>query len=264
MISRDVVKFVGYITLLVALVALTLYILISGMELGPIKALSITGIAEKSKAVEKANVDLAVAQQQYDSNTKTLEKAKKDFKSQKEAYELISEETINAVKEATKEEEYLIEYIWITLGNYATAHNLDLAIIEPGGSVSQATSAPSSDGMDDMDVSTGTGITGNETGVNSTTNAATTGSPSSGTAQGSQTGTQSQSSSVTSGLTAKADALTVQVKGSYIDLADFVFEVENDQSLRFRLDNIKMTSAGGTEVITSFNVKDFTVLKFLE
>lgn len=263
MISRDIVKFVGYITLLVALVALTLYILISGMELGPLKALSIAGIADKSGAVEKANVDLAVAQQQYDSNLKTLEKSKKDFNNQKEAYELISEETINAVKEATKEEEYLIEYIWITLGNYATAHNLDLAIIEPGGSVSQATTTPSAP-ADDMDVSTGTGVTGNETGVNSTTNAATTGSPISGTAQGTQTGTQNQSSSVTSGLTSKADALTVQVKGSYIDLADFVFEVENDQSLRFRLDNIKMTSAGGTEVITSFNVKDFTVLKFLE
>ena len=48
------------------------------------------------------------------------------------------------------------------------------------------------------------------------------------------------------------------------DQVAVVFEVENDQSLRFRLDNIKMTSAGGTEVIASFNVKDFTVLKYLE
>lgn len=47
-------------------------------------------------------------------------------------------------------------------------------------------------------------------------------------------------------------------------MADFVFEVENDKSLRFRLDNIKMKSAGGTEVLASFKVKDFTVLKELK
>ena len=67
-----------------------------------------------------------------------------------------------------------------------------------------------------------------------------------------------------SGVISDSNALTLQVKGSYINVADFVFEVENDKSLRFKLDNIKMKSAGGIEVVTSFNVKDFTVLKSLQ
>ena len=157
----------------------------------------------------------------------------------------------------------MIEYLWITLGNYATKHNLSLAIIEPGGTVETATENTNTPNDETM-VSTGTGVTGDESGVNSTTNAATTGSPTSGTQKAEGTEEEKKETQAIDNITVSANDLTVQVKGSYMNLADFVFEVENDKSLRFRLDNIKMKSAGGTEVITSFNVKDFTVLKYLE
>lgn len=260
--DKNILKIVGLLIGLIVLVAAILFVAIKGVDLGLINAVSIMGIGEKNQEVEAAKTSLALAESQYEVNIQSLEAAKKDFENQKEAYGLISDETISAIKEATKEEEYFIEYLWITLGNYATAHNLSLAIIEPGGTVSQP--AASTTTGDETEVSTGTGVTGNAEGVNSTTNAATTGSPTSGTEKGQNEKEEVQETPITSGLASSANDLTVQVKGSYIDLADFVFEVENDKSLRFRLDNIKMKSAGGTQVITSFNVKDFTVLKSLE
>ena len=260
--NKNIVKVIGLIVILVVLVAAIVFLLIKGISIGPINAVSVNGIAEKSEDVETAKEDLRKAEGQYESNVESLALSKKEYETQKEAYELISDEKIAAVKEATKEEEYLIEYLWITLGNYATAHDLDLAIIEPGGTVGgqNAETIPT----DETTVSTGTGVTGNASGVTSTTNAATTGSPTSGTQKGENEEEKETTVTVVDGLTSSAEALTVQVKGNYIDLADFVFEVENDKSLRFRLDNIKMQSAGGTDVIASFNVKDFTVLKYLE
>lgn len=259
--DKNIVKIIGLIVGLVVLVAAFIFVLIKGVSLGPIKAISISGIAERRDIVELARADLGETETLYNKNVDDLEVAKKEFETQKEAYEMLTDEKIAAVKEATTEEEYLIEYLWITLGNYAAAHDLDLAIIEPGGKVEQSTTTTTNTDNDPTSVSTGTGITGNSSGVTSKNNAASTGSPTSGT-EGGQV--ENTTTSVTSGLTSSATALTVQVKGSYLDLADFVFEVENDKSLRFRLDNIKMKSAGGTEVITSFNVKDFTVLKSLD
>lgn len=256
--DKNIIKIIGLVVGLVVLVVIILLVLIKGVELGPIKAISIASISERGEAVEKAKADFETAETTYNANIQNLERAKKEFDTQKEAYELISDEKIAAVKEATKEEEYLIEYLWITLGNYATAHNLELAVIEPGGN-SAGGSADTSATNDITNVSTGTGVSGDASGVTSTPNAAATGSPTSGTQGGA-----GQTTSAADGLSADASALSVQVKGTYMDLADFVFEVENDKSLRFRLDNIKMTSAGGVDVTTSFKVKDFTVLKYLQ
>lgn len=262
--DKNVIKIVGLIVGLVVLIAGILFVALKGIHLGPINAVSVSGIASKKGDVTSAKDDLDKAEAQYQVNMQSLEAAKKEFETQKEAYALISDETIATIKEATKEEEYFIEYLWITLGNYATKHNLSLAVIEPGGSVSQNTQTTTTKTDDPTSVSTGTGVTGNSSSVNSTNNAATTGSPTSGTQQNSEQTEQTTTTTTNDTLTSSSNALTVQVKGSYINVADFVFEVENDKSLRFKLDNIKMKSAGGTEVVTSFNVKDFTVLKSLQ
>ena len=258
--DKNVIKIIGLLTGLVVIIAIILLIAINGLKLGIFEVVSVSGIANKREEISKSKQTLDMAEGQYEVNLKELETAKKEFAEQKEAYDLISDETIAAINDATKEEEYFIEYLWVTLGNYATKHNLSLSVVEPGGNVNGTSATATTTQSDETAVSTGTGVTGNSTGVTSTTNAATTGSPTSGT----EGGAVSETSSTSNTLTSNATALTVQVKGSYIDLADFVFEVENDKSLRFRLDNISMKSAGGTEVITSFNVKDFTVLKSLE
>lgn len=248
--DKNVIKIICLVLGLVLIVAAAVFVMIKGVNLGPVNAISIAGISEKKLDVENAKADLERTKTSYETTKISLETAKKQFNDEKNEYELISDETIKAVKEATKEEEYMIEYLWITLGNYASAHKLSLSIIEPGGKVSQATQTPAAD---TTNVSTGTGVEGNKDGVTTEKGATATADD-----------TATQTPTVQNTVTSNATALTVQVKGSYIDLADFVFEVENDKSLRFRLDNIKMTSSGGTEVTTTFNVKDFTVLKYLE
>lgn len=261
--DKNIIKIIGLIVGLVVLLAAILWVLLSGIHIGPFNVVAVSGIASRNGDVAAANRDLEKAEAQYELNMQSLESSKKDFETQKQSYENIGDETIAAIKEATKEEEYFIEYLWITLGNYATKHNLALAVIEPGGTAVTKAETTTTTGTDPNAVSTGTGVTGDATGVNSTTNAATTGSPTSGIQQVSSEENQTTTEIDTS-VSSSAKDLTVQVKGSYIDVADFVFEVENDKSLRFRLDNIKMKSAGGTDVTTTFNVKDFTVLKSLK
>lgn len=261
--DKNIIKIIVLLVVLVVLVAGILFVTVKDVNLGIINSVSISGIASKKSDIEESKVKLEKAQYQYELNTQTLESAKKEFQTQKEKYDLIGEDTLAIIKEATKEEQYFIEYLWITLGNYASAHDLALSIVEPGGTVNAKTDTTTT--TDNVtSVSTGTGITGNDKGVNSVNNAATTGSPTSGVQQGSSQTGQTTTTTTVETISPSANDLTVQVKGSYIDVADFVFEVENDKSLRFKLDNIKMKSAGGTEVLTSFNVKDFTVLKELK
>lgn len=38
-------------------------------------------------------------------------------------------------------------------------------------------------------------------------------------------------------------------------MSDFVFEVENDKELRFKLDNMEVTYVSGTTIKAKFNVK---------
>ena len=46
-----------------------------------------------------------------------------------------------------------------------------------------------------------------------------------------------------------------------MNTSDFIFEVENDTSLRFKLDNISMDYVQGTTIKTTFDVKNITVNK---
>ena len=55
--------------------------------------------------------------------------------------------------------------------------------------------------------------------------------------------------------------IKITIKGRYANVADFVFDVENDKSLRFKLDNIKMTYAGDNEIQATFDVLSLSVLK---
>lgn len=264
--DKNIIKIICLIVALVAFLAAILFVLLSGIHIGSFHVVSVTGISSRDSDVAVANESLAKAEKEYNENIKSLETAKKDFETQKQSYESLGEETISAIKEATKEEEYFIEYLWITLGNYATKHNLKLVIVEPGRAASiKEEDTTNIDNNDPTSVSTGTGVNGNSEGVSVTNNSATTGLPTSETQLASSVEDQTSTNNADStSVTSSVNDLTVQIKGSYIDVADFVFEVENDKSLRFRLDNIKMKSAGGTDVTTTFNVKDFTVLKSLK
>ena len=53
----------------------------------------------------------------------------------------------------------------------------------------------------------------------------------------------------------------IQVSGSYSDISEFIFNIENDDELRFKLDNINMEYVSGTVVKATFDVRDIVIVK---
>lgn len=50
--------------------------------------------------------------------------------------------------------------------------------------------------------------------------------------------------------------LNFSVGGTYVGATDFIYDVENDSKLGFKIDNFKMTSNSGSEVVATFVCKD--------
>lgn len=53
----------------------------------------------------------------------------------------------------------------------------------------------------------------------------------------------------------------IQVSGSYTSVASFIYNIENDDELKFRLDNIKMEYVSGVNIRATFDVKDIVIVK---
>ncbi|MDD4375877.1 MAG: hypothetical protein PHR25_03755, partial [Clostridia bacterium] len=137
--DKRIIKLIVCLVSLVVIIGILLYILVTGFKIGNIEVISVMGIAEKKESIENKKNELVTSETQNNTNKQTLEATKKEFAVQQERYELISDETINAIKEATKEEEYFIEYVWIVLGNYAKINKLELMVVEPNGTIAGAT-----------------------------------------------------------------------------------------------------------------------------
>lgn len=165
--------------------------------------------------------ELVSKQSSYKQSLSKLENIKQSYQNEKTKYEAISDETINIIKESNTEDNYSLEYMWIKLGNYARKNNLTLVMVEPGNN--NSTTSTSNDETKDQSV------------VEETT-----------------------SSSI---KTSKSNVLKIQVTGNYINLSDFVFEVENDEELKFKLDNISMEYVSGTTIKTTFDVKNIIITK---
>ena len=55
--------------------------------------------------------------------------------------------------------------------------------------------------------------------------------------------------------------MKIQLQGSYIDISDFIFEVENDDELKFKLDNIRIEYVEGTTIKATIDVKNTIIVK---
>jgi len=195
------------ITLLVLVICFIVMATVD-IDLGILSSLSINGISEKKVGVDGLILEETQHKANYDAELEKLQTAKNDYETAKKKFESIDEATIDMVKDATKDEKYFIEYLWIVLGNYAEDNNLLIDIITPG-SKQQAT----------------------------------------GTEQ------QMPNTSVVK------NSIQIVVNGRYANVADFVYEVENDKELKFKLDNIKMIYAKDNTIQATFNVLNLQVKK---
>lgn len=248
--KSDLIKIIITSTILLILIVAIILLAIYKIDLGVFKTASLSWISERNSSVSKKGKELAILEKGYDEQDSEIKAAEEEYETEVKRYEAISEETLQIIKDATKEQEYSLEYLWVTLGNYAKAHKLSIAIIEPSGTVGAGnTQKTGTDSQGTSNVTTGTGITAGSDGTVKTKED-----------EAKDKEKKEENINVTEGLSASTDAATLQVKGDYINLADFVYEVENDKDLRFRLDNISMKSAGGSEIIASFKIKNLAVI----
>jgi hypothetical protein len=240
------------IVMIVVIIGLTLCIFFVDLKLGIFQIVSEKTLRSQFKLIQDLDTKLSTAKNNYDSSIKAVETSKAEFKKQKEEYESISDETISIIKEATTDEKYSIDYIWVKLGNYAKSNNLTISLVEPGGTSSQSTAAGTSQ-------ATGTtSTTGTTTPAATTTTTPTTTTPVTSTTTPAATTTTAPTATTT---TNSSNELTISVKGDYIDVSEFIFELENDVGLRFKLDKIKMEYAGSNQITATFAVKNLVFIK---
>lgn len=53
--------------------------------------------------------------------------------------------------------------------------------------------------------------------------------------------------------------LNFTVTGTYVGTTDFIYDIENDSKLGFKIDSFKMTAGNGTEVVGSFVCQDIPI-----
>ena len=244
------------IILLIALLTL------ADINIGPIHLSSIKSIMAQDKKVKAAEAELDTAKTLYEAAVTGLESQKAKFEKEKGQYDAISDDTVNIIKEATAKENYSIEYMWIKLGNYAIKNNLSIVLVEPGGA-SDTSSATTTDSTESGET-TSTPVSSSS---QATTNQATTNQATDSTSQSSASDTvQSANKSdddATDTDTSDANGdktLKINISGTYMNVSDFIFEVENDSELKFKLDNISMQPTGDG-VSATLDVKSMIIVK---
>ena len=243
-------------SILAGAIILLLILMLLGVNLYVVNIPSVSSLIEKYNMVKKSEKELSTVQGTYYTTVNNLENAKNDYNKQKNKYNSLSDETINVIKEATTEESYNLEYMWIKLGNYAKKNNLEIVMVEPGGQQASSSNNKSNSTSADNKSQTTTTTTTTTTNTNSNTNSNTKDSTSNSGSSNSTNLTDSSSK-----VNSSDSVLKIEIKGSYMNISDFIFEVENDTALRFKLDNISMDYVEGTTVKASFDVKNIVVNK---
>lgn len=260
-------KYIIISIILLAFGGLTAFFVMEDVDLGFFKISSVSTLMGKKTEVAASQKSVDEQESAYDSAIATEKTEEKNFKKAKEEYDAISDDTIKMINEATTEENYNLEYMWVKLGNYAKSNNLTILVTEPGGT------APSDESKSTAKTPGGavTSAATTAAGTTAADGTATTTTPAAGTTAADGTaatttpavtgpvlsGTEDAAASATDG----AATMKIQVKGSYMDISDFIFEVENDKALRFKLDNISIEYVSGTTIKANFDVKNLIIKK---
>lgn len=258
--EKDNVKILICVILFLMFGGLTVLFCMLDVNLGFISTSSIEGIIAKREQLLNLEGKLESTESTYTNTKNKVETSKKAFTTAKNKYEAISDETIDLIKEATTEENYDIEYMWIKLGNYASVNNLKILLVEPGGTVTETTTGDSTK-TDAANTKTSTTNTNKSTSNNASTPASSTTASTDASKAANTATVAATANNTTKSKTTDDTLLTVTLEGSYLNMSDFVFEVENDKELRFKLDNMEVTYVSGTTIKAKFNVKNVIMIK---
>lgn len=233
------------ILVLVLLAASIGYIATNDLKLFGFEIRSFKGYSDTLAALTGTENKFETASETQKTKLQDLENAKKSFEKEKKEYEAISEETIANIKEVTKKEKYSLEYLWIRMGQYAKKYKVQVSLIEPGGNVVEQTQQ---EGKPQEQQTSGETTT--TTPQDSTTEQQPT--------QGEQQAPQGEQQTTQNG--APTSNYRIDAIGDYDKIADFVYAIETDDTLRFKLDNINMQPSG-SQVRAIFEIKNLEIIK---
>lgn len=235
--KKQIIKY--SLIILVLIVVFSLVLLID-FNLLILKTRSIATLKSNNTSLQNAKNNLVIEENKKTSNISEKLDLQESFVQEKLKYDSISEDTVKIIQEVTKQQNYFVEYLWIELGNYSETNNLKLVVLEP-------------DTKADFTITVKNGAAS----LSSTLDKKSTTATSDKTSEATETTTSSSTK-----INVETDKSTVKiiVVGTYQNIADFVFEVESDKDLRFKLDNIEMTYAGNNFVTATFDVLDMSVV----
>lgn len=105
------------------LVALSIFIILNGFEIGSVQVLSYTGIQAKNKELDdRIQTASKLAEKDYKQVLSNIQENSKKLQQEKKEYEemtVISSE--GDIQAANQIERYEVETLWVKLGNYATS-----------------------------------------------------------------------------------------------------------------------------------------------
>jgi hypothetical protein len=114
------------ILLTIVLLYLFYHTVTHGMQIGDIKILSYKEITEENAFLDsKINNLRSKINGDYERSKADVAGAKADFNTKKQAYDSLAANATDAQLEAAmKNEEFLLDYLWILVGNYANDNDV--------------------------------------------------------------------------------------------------------------------------------------------
>lgn len=111
------------LTLIGLLLALSIFIVINGVQIGPLEILGINAIQAKNSELDnKVNEATKLASTNYKQTISSLETNAKSLEKKKQEYDDIAlANTENGEQQTKQIQKYEIETLWVKLGNYATS-----------------------------------------------------------------------------------------------------------------------------------------------
>ena len=236
------------ITLIILLIVLGGYTMIQGYSIGTINILSYSGIKEKDNALQQKIDEVnKLVRTDYANETKSIEENKNKLTKTKEEYEDLVQVNPESGEVTRQLQQYETEYLWTKIGNHAKTEGVTLKIditkaFEP--------SKPEANKQEETESNN------NEESANTSENATN------------ETDNES-AEEVTEETTEETEKskdghydLEFTATGPYVGIADFLYDIENDSTLGFKIEDFLIDGTDdttGLQVVATFKCKDIAI-----
>jgi len=186
------------IVLTVLILVLAFFFIRDGLEIGNLRVLGVYEIQALSGVLDqKISEATDLTQTKYKAEEDNLNSALKEVANQRERYEtVLAQSSSEDIAEALTKEKYEVEKLWISIGNYADEHKVQVNMQ----------------------------ITNSSSGI------------------------------------AEVKDLNFTINGSYTGITEFIYDLEDDAELEFKIENFNMVpDKAKSNIKATFTVKDVNV-----